>query len=116
MDGAPQGSLKSGPVRHVMTSRPYCAPTMKPAFRIDGKTTTQSALSSSFWGMLSGILRISVSTLPASLIRSSSLFFVVGGRAESKHQHRDHDGRSIFFSFMKFLQQLRCLGFEINQQ
>src|SRR6516162_1980803 len=45
---------------------------MKAAFKTEGKTTTQSALSSKSWGMSSGTLRISVITLPASLTRSSS--------------------------------------------
>src|SRR6266705_154349 len=46
---------------------------MNAAFRTEGKTTTQSALSSKSCGMLSGTSRISFKTEPQFRRRSSSL-------------------------------------------
>src|SRR6266478_2421806 len=42
-------------------------------FRTEGRITTQSALSRTSWGMLSGASRISLKTLPAFSTRDSSL-------------------------------------------
>src|SRR5580704_5802777 len=58
-----------------MAPRPKLPPTMNAAFRTEGKTTTQSALSSKSCGMLSGTSRTSVRTVPQFLNRSSSLLW-----------------------------------------
>src|SRR5271157_2673267 len=44
----------------------------KAPFLTEGRMTRHSALSRRSWGMLSGIFRISLRTVPASLTRSSS--------------------------------------------
>jgi hypothetical protein len=56
---------------------------MKAAFRTDGKTTTQSALSSKSRGMSSGTSRISFNTVPLFLKRSSSFS---GSAAEAEEE------------------------------
>src|SRR5271169_4709688 len=73
MTGAPQGPLKSAPVRQVMTPRPYDAPTINPAFFTLGRTMTHSDLFNRPVGIpLSAFVR-SFITLPDSVTRCSSL-------------------------------------------
>src|SRR6516225_4168185 len=50
-------------------------------FLTDGSTTTQSALSRTLCGMLSGAFKISFITVPASSTLSSSFFCAYAGRA-----------------------------------
>src|SRR5262249_1986965 len=71
--GGLHGPLKSSPVRQVMTPRPYCPPTIKPAFFILGMTMTHLVPSSTLPGMpLSGASMISFMTFDASLTLSFS--------------------------------------------
>jgi hypothetical protein len=72
-----RGSAPRSPEVFTLAARhrasPVAPPTINAAFRTEGETTTQSALSSQSCGMLSGTSRISFKTVPQFLSRSSSL-------------------------------------------
>src|SRR6267142_656165 len=76
---------------------------MKAAFRTEGKTTTQSALSSKSWGMSSGTSRISFNTVPLFFSRSSS-FSWSAAQAGAEKTGRARNNRlirqvNVFFMF-----------------
>src|SRR5205807_5046052 len=78
---------------------------MKAAFKTDGKTTTQSALSSKSCGMSSGTSRISFNTVPLFLKRSSS-FSRSAAEAEEERMGRTTSNmliRCVIGFFMTFL-------------
>src|SRR5262244_3179493 len=58
-------------------------------FTTDGKTTTQSALSKTFCGMLSGAFRISCITFPEFSTRSCSFFCAEAGAASTANNPTD---------------------------
>src|ERR1700727_4112514 len=70
---------------------------MNAAFKTDGKTTTQSALSSKSWGMSSGTSRISFNTLQLFLKRSSSFSW---SAAEAEEERR---GRTTSNMLMRYV-------------
>jgi hypothetical protein len=60
MEGAPQGPLKSSPLRQTIRPRPWLPPNPNPTFSTEGNTITHSVFCSSSAGMLSGIWSISL--------------------------------------------------------
>src|SRR5258705_8655531 len=91
---------------------------MNAAFTTEGKTTTQSALSSKSCGMLSGTSRISFKTVPQFRKRSSSLLsseafateLKIGETANRKlHRHGNN------FGMMDFLPEVFLASQEILQ-
>src|ERR1700674_4109164 len=78
---------------------------MNAAFKTDGKTTTQSALSSKSWGMSSGTSRISFNTVPLFRKRSSSFSW---SAAEAEEERRDRIASHILMRYIGFMMVSPC--------
>src|SRR3981189_1514302 len=70
---------------------------MKAAFKTDGKTTTQAALSSKSWGMSSGTSRISFNTAPLFSKRFSSFS---GSAAKTEEEQIARTTNSMLITYV----------------